>query len=142
MSRPVNFNLTEEEVRLVRRVRSTSDRASLMPLVKQLGVLMERRLTPIILRNLGFSNIESIGKANDTGPEPFDFVASRGGVVSWIQTKLMIKRSGGGLGMSGPNFEAMELLGGEHQEYSFGLLLMKVSEADDSKGTAFLFLSE
>ena len=134
------FSLSDDEQALVRRIRRTSDKRELLPMVKELGTRMERRLSPILLKQLGFEKIEQLGKRVNTGPEPFDFSAERDGRIYFINSKAMAKREST-FSISGSNHEAVEFLAKDNDNVDFGYLLMKVSDKDGSKGTAFLFLT-
>lgn len=86
------FSLSGDEQALVRGIRRTSDKRELLPMVKELGTRMERRLSPILLKQFGFEKIEQLGKRVNTGPEPFDFSAERDGRIYFINSKAMAKR--------------------------------------------------
>lgn len=132
--------MTEDERTLIRKIRGTSDRRELLPMVKELGTKMERRLSPVLLKSFGFQIIEQLGKKDNTGPEPFDYSAERDGRIFFINSKAMAKREST-FSISGSNHEAVEYLSKDNDNVDFGYLLMKVSEEDDSRGTAFLFLT-
>ena len=85
------FSLSGDEQALVRGIRRTSDKRELLPMVKELGTRMERRLSPILLKQFGFEKIEQLGKRVNTGPEPFDFSAERDGRIYFINSKAMAK---------------------------------------------------